>query len=413
MKKIITTTGTSLFENYQKVDKAINNTLRALKDRDENDLAAKYYEEYEIFIEDIKKRVRGWLQNNDFACAEITSTLKIKEKLAEDVEVYLLASDTVVSVLAAELVAEALEKRGFSVKFSRQNNWSVIKGLQVKDGLKFRNEGMKNLIYSLEKIAEDNYYNIVFNITGGYKATIPYLTILAQVSGVPLYYIFEDAKTLLHIPPAPVDVNWGLMEKYFKLLSYVEKEVEKPIKLLREEFKIPYEESTYLDLLLEEFSDGEECLTWLSPIGEFFWKRLKSHEVVFIFEFSGYRKEEISNKNHLEKAFLNLSRDISQHCPSKRQFDDLKDEIIKHAKVKDNYWVYKNKSPRQVRVLYHLHWLNEKEYEIWILDYRFIASDADDHQYKNDFELFVRRYQDRLTDKQYYIRLPLKKEVFA
>lgn len=413
MKKVITTVGASLFENYQKENRGISASLKALKDRNENDLAAEHYEECEVFTEDIGKRVRSWLQNNDLASAEITSTLKIKEELAEDLEVYLLASDTVVSVLAAELVAEALEERGFNVKFSRQNNWSVIKGLQVKDGLKFRNEGMKNLISSLEKITEGYYGNVVFNITGGYKATLPYLTILAQVNSVPLYYIFEDAKTLLYIPPAPVDVNWGLMEKYFKLLSYVEKGVGKPLRVLREEFKIPFEESLYLNLFLEEISEGEEYLTTLSPIGEFFWKRLKSFEEIFILEGSGYRKEEISNKKHLEKALLNLSQDISQHCPSKRQFDDLKDEIIKHAKVKDNYWIYKNQSPRQVRILYHLHWLNEKEYEIWILNYRFITSDADDHQYKNDFELFVKRHQDKLADKQYYVRLPLKKEVLA
>ena len=66
----------------------------------------------------------------------------------------------------------------------------VISDLQVKDSKRFI-KGMRNLIDEIFEIADEYWGNVIMNITGGYKASIPYLTILAQLNGCPIYYILK------------------------------------------------------------------------------------------------------------------------------------------------------------------------------------------------------------------------------
>ena len=120
--------------------------------------------------------------------AELQSITKIQDKLKEDLEVRLFASDTIASRLSAEILADdtvaSVLGDNISVTFDAQTD--VIKGLQVEDSKTFSNEGMTNLIRKIDENA-GGYQALAINITGGFKATLPYLTILAQLYRVPLY----------------------------------------------------------------------------------------------------------------------------------------------------------------------------------------------------------------------------------
>ena len=67
---------------------------------------------------------------------------------------------------------------------------------------------------------------MIFNITGGYKAVIPYMTIMAQINGCDAYYIFEDEKALIKIPKAPLHVNFEEIERNYELLKELENGIE-------------------------------------------------------------------------------------------------------------------------------------------------------------------------------------------
>jgi len=90
---------------------------------------------------------------------------------------------------------------------------AVIKGLQVKNRDEFVRTGMVNLLNRIFRISNDFWDNIIINITAGYKATIPYLTVLAQINKCPIYYIFEDTDALVKIPNIPLNIDWNIFNK--------------------------------------------------------------------------------------------------------------------------------------------------------------------------------------------------------
>jgi hypothetical protein len=72
---------------------------------------------------------------------------------------------------------------------------------------------------SLEKNSQSCYDTIIFNITGGYKSIIPYITIFAQLYKRPVYYIFEESDDCLKIPQLPIQFDWGLVDLYYPFFS--------------------------------------------------------------------------------------------------------------------------------------------------------------------------------------------------
>ena len=123
-------------------------------------------------------------------------------------DVYLLTTDTVLPRLAATIMEQyfrAKPRKRLSIK-----EIVIIKNLQVADASRFKNIGLGKLIRQIDTISAGDYTNLVFNITGGYKAVIPYLTLMAQAHRIPAYYVFEEAKEkqLLEIPLAPVEIDW-------------------------------------------------------------------------------------------------------------------------------------------------------------------------------------------------------------
>ncbi|MEO0260681.1 MAG: putative CRISPR-associated protein, partial [candidate division WOR-3 bacterium] len=185
MKKIITMVGASIFENYFKKNDNIKNYYNAIKDK-----RGKDWDSETDRIKRIKDKITEWAKNKPDKkniSAEIKSLLKLQEELKEDFDIYLLCSDTILSRLAGEIIKDILSQ----LINNQRIETKVIGGLQIWDRKEF-NAGMSNLISEIYSIAGGYWDNVIINITGGYKATIPYLTILAQINRCPIYYIFEE-----------------------------------------------------------------------------------------------------------------------------------------------------------------------------------------------------------------------------
>ncbi|NUV00001.1 hypothetical protein XO12_07825 [Marinitoga sp. 1154] len=231
MKKVITTVGTSLFSNYfdttknSDIDSSLKNHYKMLED--------KTYSEYENNKERsdrIKSKIQQWVNNNPYASAEISSIHKTKEEFKdEDIEVYLLATDTILSFLSAEIIKEYFENnhiKGIEVYFNPK--YDVILDLQVKEFNKFEN-GKNNLINKISNLMEMFFKdekkfekkmkllrkNVLFNITGGYKGIIPIMTILAQLYECKIIYKFEESDDLVSIPRIPINFDPILTESLF------------------------------------------------------------------------------------------------------------------------------------------------------------------------------------------------------
>jgi len=209
MKKIITTVGTSLFTNYN--DKKSESINKDIKDEPYGE-----YDSWEEDIADIKAKLLPYAKEEN-SCAELTSIMKLQEKY-EDIEVYLIATDTIESVLVCEILKEVLEEKNITIVFEAKKD--TIRKLQIKDNSDFE-IGLKNLITKFHEISNKKYDDVVLNITGGYKVVIPYLTMIGEILEIPIYYIFENSNELILVPQLPIGFDDKVADLY---LSYLDKE---------------------------------------------------------------------------------------------------------------------------------------------------------------------------------------------
>jgi len=221
MKKVITTVGTSLFSNYRENTKEVFGELNR-----------KYIENKPFSENDerkntkIKEILQNWFdsgENLNGISAEIKSLTKLQKEQKEDLEVYLITTDTVASNLAAEILKIYFEKYE-KIKIQLI---SKIDDLQIWNFNKFE-KGKDNLIKTISKFMKEfsrdlkgnkvkKYYrnNVIFNVTGGYKGIIPIMTILAQLYECQIYYIFEKSDNMISIPRIPINFDPILTEALF------------------------------------------------------------------------------------------------------------------------------------------------------------------------------------------------------
>jgi putative CRISPR-associated protein (TIGR02619 family) len=311
--KVVTTVGVSIFENYFKKYDNFKNLFERIKD-----LNSDKYEEYKTEIGKLKKDIITYSKKEDKnkLSAEIKSLYKLKEEYKNDeLLVYLIASDTIASILGAEIIEEILkenfDKKDIEVLFNKKND--LIKGLQVKDRDVFNKEGMRNLIKRMDEIAQKYYYNVVFNISGGYKATIPYLTIMAQINGCHIYYIFEDTEELLRIPPLPINIDENLFSEHAKEFS----ELENGINENYREWKNDHYD--FYNKALPLIEEAEDEVT-LSSLGILFWEKYKSNNIIF------YSTEEsiiiVESDKQTKETFINFISN-TQLCENKTEFKNV------------------------------------------------------------------------------------------
>jgi putative CRISPR-associated protein (TIGR02619 family) len=214
-RKIITTVGTSLVENLR-----LSRISSSLKDRFSN------AENIQEVLEDFKNNIDAKLssiKDSDFTiCAELQSIAKIRESNG-DIDVYLICTDTILSPLCAEFIAKRLINNGISVNFEC-NNRHIIEGLIV-DGVNasttFEEKGFPNLIQIIKDIEKQaNAENRpILNISGGYKALIPVMTIMGQLYDMEINYMYEDAEELIRINSLPISFDWDKGEFYLEYLK--------------------------------------------------------------------------------------------------------------------------------------------------------------------------------------------------
>lgn len=226
--KIITTVGTSVFTNLTS-----DNQIKRLFDEIDG-CAYKEWDTKKDSIEGItglsqtkglRQSVWEKIQNNPNASAEITSVLNIVQELElNNVEVHLLATDTIAGVLACELIQQWFDnhEQGKGIKIIFDKNKYIIAELRVDARQNYEN-GIMNLIKCLDecKLTTDD----ILNITGGYKAIIPIMTIYAQIRKIPLYYIYNEkadknfSNALMSIGSFPIQFDAVFAESYYPYLQ--------------------------------------------------------------------------------------------------------------------------------------------------------------------------------------------------
>lgn len=182
---------------------------------------------------------------------------------------------------------------------------------------------------------------------------------------------------LIKIPQAPLDIDWGMFEKYKNAIYQLKDGVNKSWNEFRRENGIGDD----FKACIHEFEEG----IMLSPLGEMFVKRYENFFVVRIPVGSKYYGEEATRKKQLTEAIKELYNWlINLSVP----FEQLTDEKLKHAPIKDS-WIYKyNKRDNQIRIQYKY---DPKNGELIVFNYFFIDSNSID---KNYSKIMTEQYED-------------------
>lgn len=275
MTVVITPVGTSLFTNNQ-----TQIGFCRIEDK-----PASKWDGNSRYITALKTHSETFIRDQKTsASAELQSTAKIQNTLNRDITVYLLASDTIASRLAAEIlsgnVAAGILGGQVSVKFNPEQD--VISGLQVNNRKIFLKKGMNTLIRRIDQInlrITASGQSLAINITGGYGASLPYLTIYAQLKSVPLYYNFEDSNELIEIPHSPLTIDWNAIGPHFDVLQKIDNA--EAINNWETFKKVHYEAVAILGPFI--WVDQSDNSAYVSPLGEAFWDEClkRKHEVLF------------------------------------------------------------------------------------------------------------------------------------
>ena len=295
-KVIITTVGTSLIGNFKNIYNS--EKLYKLEDYEEKEKSVSNngYENFKNCLEekrDVKKKLKEFaFKNFPNASAELTSLQKLKEKYPnEDFIIYLLTSDTFEGYFVGEILKEVLEEKNFQVKEVKYIDHFNV-NINDRDLIK---KGYKELIkYIYGKVYG---YSEILNITGGYKAFIPVMTIISSIKKIPLVYLFESSEYLIEVPPAPFKLDLSIIEKLKEVFEYIEEntgiEENNPL-LIKVKNTLSPQEQQQIEYLFEEY---EYNILTTSLIGDILWEEFKEKQEIKLGKCNLGYEQKINNSN--------------------------------------------------------------------------------------------------------------------
>ena len=357
MTVVITPVGTSLFTNGSKTNNSIKTGFGRIEDKPEGgwDQTGGYIKSLRTACENF---IRGIQNDPKSASAELQSSDKIQNELRSDITVHLLASDTIASRLAAEVLSGNVAGRilGNQVSVNFEPDQDIIRGLQVNNRRNFLRKGMNALIRRIEQInlaLTGSGQSLAINITGGYGATLPYLTIYAQLKCVPLYYNFEDSNELIEIPPSPLSIDWDAIGPYFDTLHRIDNGE------AIENWTIFEGQNQAAVRALDPFIfvDQEDNSAYLSPLGDIFWNQyLKSNFIVDL-------AININKNAHIDNVIQDLYRRLDLVLRSHNLDPSRCYNVIRQLKTDDdlnhtgavqghNIFIFKSTDVGHIRLMY-------------------------------------------------------------
>ena len=326
-KVIISTVGTSILNGYQGGN-SITSSFEAYK--------------FEI---DAGKFIENKINENRHDYSKISAEINSLNKIGVDKNDILvfLSTETEDGQFCCKQV-ECFCKNGFGAECFCYK----IPGLQVENAKLFEKTGLANYV---EKVLEiwDRYqgYKIIINPTGGFKAVVPYTTLIGLVFGLPIYYIFERSNQLIKMPGVPINFDHRVLGMLSPVIDRIKDDYIE-LKDFMQHTGLGYKEFDKLQGAIVQ----EDNMITLSPIGNLLYRRyLYTNEYKVVWSQEVYRKkqsgrydwgklssifEKMKNPIHLNSKLHNevKGKNIDCNCykggnTSERVFYYIEDKIIK------------------------------------------------------------------------------------
>lgn len=291
---IISTVGTSLITNL--ANKEEQNLLYKYSNCSESECP----DEIKDLLDRLIPSVFEKLDNSDLhslrrRSAELNGILGFyNENLSgrKDDNHFLICTDTYQGRKSAELVKDFLNKNNIPCDIFQPQQLSTKNKFVFSEGIKELLKWFDESIYGFKKSG----YQIIFNLTGGFKSLQGYLNTIAMFYADKIIYIFESEQAeLIEIPRLPIQIDIKPFEKNKEKL------------LLLNANKI-YDIKDFIDFPESAFDSIDGKLI-LSVWGEVIWNKVKYDlfnelpKLPYIEYHNNFRekfKNEVNKKNRLK-----------------------------------------------------------------------------------------------------------------
>lgn len=350
MLSIISTVGTTVFGAY---GTPLNTAVKQFEQSQPKDIrriidgrSFPGEEIYQQALADLKAKAGSFLRK---ACAEINAIegFHTKHGVALGNHYHFLASQTATGILAARVL------RDFCLERYQASHADVrlVQGLQVQDERKFRLEGLPFLIqviYEVINDAQKKRLTVVLNPTGGFKAAIPYITLVGMIRHVEVGLIHETSEELITLAGLPITLDLDEISTISAVLEECEQEQQEGMrqaKLANDLGLAPNEliESHPLWSLFEQLNSERYILSGLGTIAlEELRARMKQPRV-FLSKQAAERYDQL-DKVQQEKFNRYFSRLREPGWIEQKRHDEFKNPggatAIKPGKVDERLFIY-------------------------------------------------------------------------
>jgi putative CRISPR-associated protein (TIGR02619 family) len=272
----VTSCGTSILVNANRelnndiakrqIQQNIQSLLTKYANSKEEDIEKQDLKELKRFLNQTRELLSNWSKSKDLKkLRQLSAELNGLTRLTYNPEkkrdqVFLIATDTFLGKQTVEILSTCLDDLGWITTTTNFND------LNTNDTETFL-AGVADLAVTLSKLIEDakqnNNNEIIFNLSGGFKALQGVMQMLATFYADKTIYIFESSDELLEIPTLPIKLDDKIVEK--KLREF---------RRMGSKLKVTLDQvSDIPSYLLFKDQDINDCT--LSAWGEVFWTKAK------------------------------------------------------------------------------------------------------------------------------------------
>lgn len=267
---IISPVGTSILTNGASEEE--REILRRTANMREDELSENARQRIDKIVEDRRSETSHTKRYEDYKrfSAELNGIFSYK--FPDNLNHYILiVTDTYQGRKSAELIKEILQRYTFNVLVPELNNLSTKSSEEFESGLHDLMGYLSNTIrdYKAQK------FDIIFNLTGGFKSLIGYLNVTAMVlQADKVVYIFETSNELITIPRIPLKLDKEIVWENIKLMALLSLEDGRKSFSVSELNNAGILTDNIYEALFQTIGSEEDRIISLSPYGYLIWNEM-------------------------------------------------------------------------------------------------------------------------------------------
>ncbi len=309
MRLILTSCGLSLITNYYKTLGKNPGEVYKYSNLKKNEFEKEVLDSFEKNLNELKEKIKNFSNNKlKIISAELNALLNFyKESLEKNDYHLLFYTDTYLGSKTAEILEEFLIFKDCNVIKYKANdlNTASLEEFQI---------ALSDVIKDLSEILTGykGSYEIIFNLTGGFKSVNSFLQTMATLWADKSIYIFEGSNELLVIPRLPLKIDEDIFIKNFRVFRSLELG-----------FDVSMPEEIPLSIINKI---GNEFM--VSPWGEILWQKIKNE--VYKKQLVNPITDKIIYSQNFKKQFENFSPQ------EKYQINKTIDKLERFVSFKEN-----------------------------------------------------------------------------